>query len=52
MQNGAPVNTSPGIVAMYAALAWLVLSLPIGALIGRAIRTADRVTCYCGTCPR
>ena len=52
MQNGDPVNISPGILAMYATLAWLTLSLPIGALIGRAICTADRVTCYCGTCAR
>ena len=35
------MNISPGILAMYATLAWLTLTLPAGILIGRAIRTAE-----------
>ena len=38
--------TSPGLIAMYAALTWAVASTAAGILIGRAIRLAD-ACCPC-----
>ncbi len=39
---------SPGLIAMYAALTWLVASTATGILIGRAIQLAD--SHCCGIC--
>ncbi len=48
-QNGATRMTSPGLIAMYAALAWLVASTAAGILLGRTIRLADQHADQC--CP-
>lgn len=37
--------TSPGLIVMYAALAWLALATTVAIVFGRAIRIAD------GRCP-
>ncbi len=34
--------TSPGLIVMYAALAWLIASTAAGILLGRTIRLADQ----------
>ncbi len=41
--------TSPGLIVMYAALAWLVASTAAGILLGRTIRLADQCCPSCDT---
>lgn len=51
-ENGAPVNISPGIAAMYGLLAWTLLAIPAGVLVGRALRAARTLATgrCCGMC--